>query len=843
MDNFFENIKVKNIFDETLNINETINKFYNLTITYISIYGIKEVKEKIIFVINFIIDNKLNNLTKESNEILYELIKICNAFPLLSKINKEFIKELKGNNYIDYLILNMREFNNFYYNDKQINIYENIWCGERDIVFSAPTSYGKTHLSLVSILDMFKFNKVKNLLIVVPSKALINEYRKKLITLNLSEDISIHSTPYLNKENLSERNIFIYTQERALIAINQFEMNNLIDILLIDEAQILAETLNNRAILLMKLLTNFIDIPKIYLVPYVKSMYENVINTVVNSNKEIFETTIKSNENMVSNNKYIIDLLPENNIILYDSTFAKNFSENIKIKEINKKQKYIEPSYEQAISDIIQNYKEFNIKESKSIFYIASKNESINVAYVMYNLLEEKNNEEMSNRIKALIKHLKDNIHEEFNLIEFIKKGIAYHNAYLDNYTRRQLEYIIADKEEGNFLDKLICTNTLEGGVNLNAKNIFIFIKQSLKGDNPELKFANILGRAARISANTQGNLFYVKMKSNSKYEREFYVSSEMKQISNKKVKVEDFLQESNLAFRTMITDIDINNKIKEKFLSNEEIEINEKSIIVKDNEYKTRKSNGLDYYIEDSIIDDVERAINSLTSETINKYLNCLGNYEETKDFVAFLANIYKWDNISSGNLKNIMKDIDLITTMLNYISQGKSVKDIVNYRIKQVRNKEYKLHINISRNWVKKVKFDDNSTFYGYELLDENNTKHINVLIVNCLDLLQNLIEYDIKKYIQDFIFRVKKIASNEYNTEKMGNFVEFSSTDNKKVFLMENGIIDSFALNEFVKSEYNQFFEENKINYEELLSYIQVKHGMDSPFYYEIYDLIKS
>lgn len=265
--------------------------------------------------------------------------------------------------------------------------------------------------------------------------------------------------------------------------------------------------------------------------------------------------------------------------------------------------------------------------------------------------------------------------------------------------------------------------------------------------------------------------------------------------------------------------------------------------LIEKINEYKTRKSNGLDYYIEDSIIDDVERAINSLTSETINKYLNCLGNYEETKDFVTFLANIYKWDNISSGNLKNIMKDIDLITTMLNYISQGKSVKDIVNYRIKQVRNKEYKLHINISRNWVKKVKFDDNSTFYGYELLDENNTKHINVLIVNCLDLLQNLIEYDIKKYIQDFIFRVKKIASNEYNTEKMGNFVEFSSTDNKKVFLMENGIIDSFALNEFVKSEYNQFFEENKINYEELLSYIQVKYGMDSPFYYEIYDLIKS
>ena len=130
----------------------------------------------------------------------------------------------------------------------------------------------------------------------------------------------------------------------------------------------------------------------------------------------------------------------------------------------------------------------------------------------------------------------------------------------------------------------------------------------------------------------------------------------------------------------------------------------------------------------------------------------------------------------------------------------------------------------------------------FEGYELLDENNSKHINVMIVNCLDLSQNLIEYDIKKYIQDFIYRVRKLKSKQYNTEKMGNFIEFSSTDNKKVFLMEKGIIDSFALNEFVKSEYNIFFEDNKIKYEELLNYIKEKYGTDSPFYYEIYDLIK-
>lgn len=842
MNNYFDNIKVKNIFDNELDINKTINKFYNFTITYIAIYGIKDIKEKIIFIINYLIDNKLAELNNEAKSILYELIKICNAFPLLSRIDRKFINDIKESNYIDYLIINMREIDDLYYNDQQMNIYENIWCGDKDVVFSAPTSYGKTHLSLVSMLDMFNNNKIKNLLIIVPSKALINEYRKKIIMLKFQEDIAIHSTPYLQKENLSERNIFIYTQERALIAINQFEIETLIDIVLIDEAQILAESLNSRAILLVKLLSSFKDIQKVYLVPYVKEIYDNVIKIVVESNKEVYETTIDTNENLVSNNKYIIDLLPEDKIILYNCTFSKNSGENSQIKEIKKKKIYLEPNYEQAISDIIMNYNEFVKNDTKSIFYIANKDESINIAYTMFSLLPDKGDENLTDRIKALIKHLEENIHEEFNLIKFIKRGVAYHNAYLDNYTRRQLEYIIADKNGNNYLDKLICTSTLESGVNLNAKNIFIFIMKSLMGDNPELKYANILGRAARISANTQGNLFYVKMRSNSKYEREFYYSNEMKKISSKNVSTNDFIKDSNLAFRSMITDINVSNKLKDKFLSNEEIEKRDCSIIIKENEYKFRECDGLDYYIDGKIAEEVEECINQLDSDTINKYLNCLGDYEAIREFISFLSNIYKWNEISDKQLKYKLKNIDLISIMLYYISQGRSIKEIVNYRIKQVKNKEFKLHVNVTKNWVRQVKYTDDSSFEGLEVLDENNSKHINVLIVNCLDLTQKLIEYDIKKYIQDFIFRVKKIKAKQYNTDKMGNFIEFSSTDNKKVFLMEKGIVDAFALNEFIKPEYDSFFENDKIKYEELVNYIKEKYGTDSPFYYEIYDLIK-
>lgn len=133
----------------------------------------------------------------------------------------------------------------------------------------------------------------------------------------------------------------------------------------------------------------------------------------------------------------------------------------------------------------------------------------------------------------------------------------------------------------------------------------------------------------------------------------------------------------------------------------------------------------------------------------------------------------------------------------------------------------------------------FDDNE-YEGYEVFDKDNDNHINVLIINSLEQTQTLIEFYVKKYIQDFYLRVRNIFGEMYSSDDIGSFLEFNSIDNKKIFLIENGIIDSFALNEFIKEEYNQFYLDKKIRWVEMIKYVKNKFGDTSPLYYSILDI---
>lgn len=832
---FVDNYNYYQTFDKE-NVDSVISNFLRSTMLFISVYGLESIRSNILYYVNFIVDNCITNENNLIVEQLKELIIALDAYPLIYKLPQN---ENNNSNYIDFLKVNIRKIGNYYYTDKQINIYGKIFEKDKDIIFSAPTSYGKTHLSLISIFDMINHSLIKNVLIIVPTKALINEYRKDINELNIKNDINIFESPYVTPD-FNKINIFIYTQERALVAVDYAGISKKVDLILIDEAQCLAEILNDRTLLLVKLLNYFKDIPKIYLAPFVQNIYNNVIKNVVNSSLNKFVMELTSDDTIVSNNKYVVDISQIGKIIWYNATFANNENELIKIREYksNKLYMYDDNSYSLAIDIILDKYGEFVKKDEKSIIYIASKQESMNIALKIYNNLYDKKIAP-SSRVKALIKHIQENIHEKFILLKFLQRGVAYHNSYLDSYTKRQLEYILSSNDK--YLDKLVCTNTIESGVNLGAKNIFVLIKSKMQGKNTEIKYANLLGRAARLSCNTQGNLFYIKMNSNcGKYEKEFYKSSEQKKINISRVTINDINNERNIAYQSFLEDEDIINNQKEKFLSDNKF--------YKENNYLTngtqkinfRKSNGLDYYIDYNTILKSENVIKSLDEETIKKYLNCLGNYNDTKEFIEFLSRCYDWEHSCVYSIRNRMKDSALISMMITFLVQGRSIKDIVNNRIKKMDDGEYEIYVNPKKNYVKVLR-DEYNTDEDYELFNKNNLEHINILIINSLDQTQNLIEFHVKKYIQDFYFRIRKIHGQNYINDNMGNFLEFSAIDDKKIILIENGIIDSFALTEFIKSEYSEFFDGNKVKLDQLLNYVRNKFSDESPFYYAVKDIM--
>jgi len=85
------------------------------------------------------------------------------------------------------------------------------------------------------------------------------------------------------------------------------------------------------------------------------------------------------------------------------------------------------------------------------------------------------------------------------------------------------------------------------------------------------------------------------------------------------------------------------------------------------------------------------------------------------------------------------------------------------------------------------------------------------------------------------------VRKLHGNIYVSDDIGNFLEFSAIDDNKIILIENGIIDNFAINEFSKAEYLKFYNNRKIDLKKLLLYVEIKFTNESPYYYAIKDIM--
>jgi hypothetical protein len=110
----------------------------------------------------------------------------------------------------------------------QARVYRELMAG-KSVILSAPTSFGKS-----LIIDaVVASNKFKNILLVVPTIALIDETRRRLTSLRTNYKIITHSF-----QEISNRNLFVLTQERAL----EYQGLDNIDFLIIDEFYKLSPT-------------------------------------------------------------------------------------------------------------------------------------------------------------------------------------------------------------------------------------------------------------------------------------------------------------------------------------------------------------------------------------------------------------------------------------------------------------------------------------------------------------------------------------------------------------------------------------------------------------------------
>lgn len=276
----------------------------------------------LVFWINFIIEKCKRNVEEP---LLTTLITIVNKLDLQQLI--QFTSRDRNMDFSSELEYETRKVfdETMALTDSQIDILISI-LNKKDIVFSAPTSYGKTGVVKKSLLLSMEKGFINNFVAILPTKALINEYRKSInqYCKNKSMQVCIVEGPYVKPD--SEKTIFLFTQERFLIFNNLYKEYKF-DYILFDEAQNLANSIkpadNQRELLLAKAISivDALHIPKIFLMPYIKDPYCSFISKFVNLDSQNL-TVIDGLFSPTSSLKYLIKKT-DDKFLMFDVTLNR----------------------------------------------------------------------------------------------------------------------------------------------------------------------------------------------------------------------------------------------------------------------------------------------------------------------------------------------------------------------------------------------------------------------------------------------------------------------------------------------------------------------------------------
>lgn len=438
LSNFKENI-----------INPQFENWDRLLINLIGIYNTHTVTNDIRDIVLRLLERRkdLGNAAKLLDLLIGEL----GLYPYLQENKLDFKDKIR------HTLFSAPEPVNKTFHIKQAEVFHKLMSG-KSVALSAPTSFGKS-LIIEAIIAEYKFN---NIVIVVPTIALIDELKKKLHKYNDHYKIVTQSN-----QKVAARNLFIYTQERVI------ESKNLekVDFFVIDEFYKLAPTSAN------DYRCDRLNLAFHKLHKQCKHFY------MLGPNIEGISEGIEKSLNC--------------NLVKYDhfKTVSTNeFYYEIKSTGTDKKK---DEERDIHLASIINTVG----AEQQTVIFCKSPKRANNLINKIINLgiiQKSKKNSDLSNWLKEVY-------HQDWNLASGIEHGVACHHAKLP----RSLGSLIVEMFNSSKINILVCTSTLIEGVNTNARNIIIY-DDCLTGNEKldAFTFNNISGRSGRMFKHYVGNVY-----------------------------------------------------------------------------------------------------------------------------------------------------------------------------------------------------------------------------------------------------------------------------------------------------------------------------------------------
>ncbi len=667
------------------------------------------------------------------------------------------------------------------FTDSQFELYKKI-SGSKHFSFSGPTSMGKSFIIKSFIRKVLGNKPPENIVIMVPTRALINQFS---IDLNkeLKDVLEHYNYTVITNSNVSElpsteqNYIFVLTPERLLSYLSQKKNPN-IAYLFIDEAHKLAAEKDSRAV------TAYSAISKALRRNPSLNLYFSSPNV---SNPEVFLKLFKKDEKQffrtietpVSQNLFYVDLV-EKRVTHYLDNGNYEFEPNIVTKS-------------ETIFDLLS---EIGSEES-NIVYCSSRFDAVDKAAKLF---ERNQNEQVqvSKNVRKVIRQIRAYIHKDYYLGEFLNGGIGYHFGNLPQIIRNKVEGLFKERE----INYVFCTSTLLEGVNLPAKNVFILNNKNGRNTFQPIDFWNLAGRAGRLKHELSGNIICLKEtdKDWKKHEAllegkaeiklnpsvENYIEKKLKKIEqilneNPDIKGETETMKEILEYIANIISIDTleieranyNSEIIKKLIADNKqaiIELAKKrngKIDVPSSVLNT--NNSIKLKIQNEIFISLKKqAKNPAAIKLPNRV-----TYEVCQEWLHKFYTMFHWST-EEKKFKS-QNQLDYYAVLMNQWINGVPLSQIINESIAYCNSKGSKLMVGYKNGKPSFEEFD-------------NSKHHINVLIGNIIDDIESVLRFLFEKYFNNYYAMLVEILGEDNAGVNWATFLEYG-TQNTIVIALQN------------------------------------------------------
>ena len=679
------------------------------------------------------------------------------------------------------------------FTDTQYELFSKMIASRR-FSFSGPTSMGKSFVIKAFIKKVVQNTPPENFIILVPTRALINQYTVELKQemgmlleqqhYRIATNSSIVGVPVEDKYNY----ILVLTPERLISFISQ-EQNASMGFLFIDEAHKLAQAEDARSITtyvaIEKTLKKYPDI-KLYFASPNASNPEVLLSLFKEHNAG---NSFKTNESPVAQNLYLIDMISKHLSYCHNDDFIPI---NYTFDEL------------ESINDVLLRF-----GQQSNLVYCNTKSKTIDYAIRFAKAFEYQNKKEL----KQAASIIKAYIHPDYYLADLVKKGVAYHFGSMPQLIRNLIEELYRNGD----LKYIFCTSTLLEGINMPTQNLFIIENKRAKKTFKPIDFWNLAGRAGRLAKELQGNVFCVRHderdwnKFDFLHERETQlVPAIYERITHNVQKIERIIKRQDISGSQIEQEIlkyianiicidtfELKNGYQSPIIS-ALIEQNKEKIV--DLAKAQSKENSTPHLIlsanesiDIGIQDSAYKRLKYLHSKKKNILLPKNITHATCHETLKKLHNLYRWEGKSLGNLNSLSYYAMLMNKWIN----GNSLNQIISESIEFY-------YINKRDILIKHgelVRFN------------KNDKTHINALIGGIIDDIEKILRFQLEKYFNHYYMMIKNILKGNDVGMNWAVLLEYG-TQSREIIALQNMGLSRYSAQKIFKECRNAIVLENGI-----------------------------